>query len=35
MDVLASVFKPNAKCTNCGDKFKLKKRRKCIICSNS
>ncbi|OMJ79898.1 hypothetical protein SteCoe_19985 [Stentor coeruleus] len=32
MEVFASVFNPNAKCHNCQDKFKLKRRRKCIIC---
>ena len=34
MEVFKSVFNPNAKCHNCQAKFKLKRRRKCIICSN-
>ena len=33
MDVIASVFKPGSKCSNCFTKFKLNKRRKCCICS--
>ena len=34
MEVFKSVFNPNAKCYNCQTKFKLNRRRKCIICSN-
>jgi Protein kinase domain len=34
MKVFLSIFKRNSKCENCQEKFKLKKRRQCIICSN-
>lgn len=33
MEVFKSVFDRNAKCHKCQAKFKLKRRRKCIICS--
>lgn len=35
MKVLASVFNSNAKCHRCNEKFKLHRRRQCIICSKS
>ena len=34
MKVIASVFNSNAKCHRCNEKFKLHRRRQCIICSN-
>jgi serine/threonine protein kinase len=34
VDVFLSVFEPGSKCTNCSKEFRLKKRRKCCICSN-
>ena len=33
MKVIASVFNSNAKCHRCNEKFKLHRRRQCIICS--
>ena len=33
MKVVASVFDRNAKCHKCQNKFQLKRRRQCIICS--
>ncbi|OMJ70473.1 hypothetical protein SteCoe_31546 [Stentor coeruleus] len=32
MKAVASIFNPNAKCFKCKNKFKLKRRRQCIIC---
>lgn len=35
MKVFASVFNSKAKCHKCNEKFKLHRRRQCIICSKS
>jgi serine/threonine protein kinase len=33
MEVVTSIFKPKSKCANCGQKFGLNRRRKCLVCS--